>query len=468
MKPVVIVGAGPAGLSCAQVLISQGVPVVLLDDNPQAGGQYFRQLPKGYEVASSSGLLRDVSRFGALKAVLGSPLMRYLPNTVAWAASQPLTLAYAGPEGSGRIAARAVVIATGAQDRPFPFTGWTLPGVISAGGALNMVKGHGVVPTGKVVVAGNGPLVLVAAATLVAAGAQVTHVLEAGSQTTLFSAACRGLWRVPSLLLKGLSYRARLMAAGVRFMSNHVIDRADGDAALTGVRVARVGSDGRPDSRQGVSLSSDMLVVGYGLLPGTEFARTVGCSMSHDALLGGLVPRRTKTLETSVPGVYAIGDGAGIGGVELALLEGTLAANAILGSVNLERVQARYRRYNRFRRTLAAAYQLPVVLNAAQGDTMICRCEELRLQELKPFFDPDDLSLGRLKSATRLGMGRCQGRNCLSSATQQFGLLVDDALPRARAPIRPVRINHIIADGDVGAAHEPDENDVLLDNKEPA
>ena len=184
-KPVVIIGAGPSGLECARTLSHTNVPVVLLDDNPRAGGQYFRQLPTQFEARGDSRLLREVKRVGALMATLGRPNVRYLPETTAWMVPAPNTVAYAGPHGSGRIEASHIVLATGAHDKPVPFPGWTTPGVVSAGGALNLAKGQGLAPAGRVIVVGNGPLLLVVAATLVTAGSRVTHVVECAPKSAV-------------------------------------------------------------------------------------------------------------------------------------------------------------------------------------------------------------------------------------------------------------------------------------------
>jgi hypothetical protein len=184
----------------------------------------------------------------------------------------------------------------------------------------------------------------------------------------------------------------------------------------------------------------------------------LGCTMRPAPDLGGWVPARSASFETSLPNIYAVGDGAGIGGVEVALLEGRLAAEAILGREPDPDVARRYARLDRFRHALSRAYQPAAPLKAAEPETIICRCEELRLAELERHAGPDR-DLARVKASTRLGMGRCQGRNCLSSAATLLGL--DEAElatpPRTRPPIRPVRIGDVLIDKDTGPAREPDE-----------
>jgi len=458
-EPVAIIGAGPAGLACATELVEGGRSVVLIDDNRMAGGQYFRQLPAGYRVAPDAKLLRDKARFDGLAKVLSHPNVRYLPQATVWAAPTVRTIAYASPQGSGRIRASAIVIASGAQERSLPFTGWTLPGVVSAGGCLNLAKAHGLVPTGRVVVAGNGPLVLVAAATLIAADADVIAIVEAQRDRRLAPAALAGAVSAPGILATAMGYRARIMRSKASFRTGWMVCEARGDETLEKVALAPIGPEGRPILTDCRWLPADMLVLGYGLLPGTEAARMLGCRIAMVPDLNGAVPWRAPNLETSVEGVYAIGDGAGIGGVEIALLEGRIAAHAILGPRPSERLSKRYAALDRFRRKLNLAYRLPSDLVAATDETILCRCEEISLGRLRADANSARGSLNALKTSSRLGMGRCQGRNCLHAAS---GLLGFDAqaqptYPRIRPPLRPVQLAQLAADADAGPAREPDE-----------
>ena len=458
--PVVIIGAGPAGLSCASELAAAGRSVCLIDDNASAGGQYFRQLPPTYIANPDAKLLRDKARFDELAQVLVSPNVKYMPSTVVWGMPDRHTIAYAGPANSGRVSASAIVIATGAQEKSMPFTGWTLPGIISAGGCLNLAKGHGLVPSGKVVVAGNGPLVLVAAATLLAAGANVVAVIEAQSDSKLLSVALEGARLAPAILAKGIGYRARMLKAGLRMRTGWMVCEARGKEALEAVCIAPVGSNGRPEKEKSRWIDADTLVVGYGLLAGSETARMFECAMENSAELNGVVPRRDERLSTSVDRVYAIGDGAGIGGVEVAILEGRIAASSILGREAAPQDRARYGRLDRYRRKLNIAYSLPHALVAAESETIICRCEELTLAKLSADSNSGRDSLNALKTSTRLGMGRCQGRTCLHVASAIFGFNAEagPTFPRVRPPLRPVTVERIAADADVGPARVPDEN----------
>jgi hypothetical protein len=202
-----------------------------------------------------------------------------------------------------------------------------------------------------------------------------------------------------------------------------------------------------------------MLVLGYGLLPGTDVARMLGCRIAMVPELNGAVPWRGPKLETSVEGVYAAGDGAGIGGVEIALLEGRLAAHAILGTTPSAELSKRYASLDRFRRKLNLAYRLPNGLVAATDETILCRCEEIPLGRLRSDDNAARGNLNALKTSSRLGMGRCQGRNCLHAASSLLGFDAEaqPTYPRIRPPLRPVPLARLAADRDAGPAREPDE-----------
>lgn len=457
--PIVVIGAGPAGLSCVYRLAQAGRAVYLFDDNAQPGGQYFRQLPPSYLVRPSSKLKRDRDQFDTLSSALDAPNVRYFPSTVVFGVTDSKTIAYSGPSGSGRVRASAIVIATGAQERSMPFDGWTLPGVISAGGCLNLVKGHGLVPNGRTVVAGNGPLVLVAAATLVAAGASVVSVIEAQRDLRLLPLFYAGLTRAPAIVAKALEYRWTLLKAGVSFQTGRMVSSCHGADRLESVLIAPIGADGRPRNERAKRIEADTLVLGYGLLPGSESAKLLGCEIVNATELGGLVPRRNVKLQTDVDGIYAIGDGAGIGGVMVALVEGEIAATAILGAQVSHSRLKQYRRLDDYRRRVTKAYRVVPKLSAAVADTIVCRCEELTLRSLRAHLEHSD-GLNVLKTFSRLGMGRCQGRYCTHVAAEMLGFEAENPriYPRTRPPLRPITVADFAEDGDAGPARIPDES----------
>lgn len=464
---VCVVGAGPAGLTAASVMAAAGLGVALFDDNPRPGGQYFKQTPPGFR-AGPGALSPEPERAEALLAVTRDANVRYRPDTTIWARAESDTLAYAGEGGSGRVRARATVIAAGAHDRAVPFPGWTLPGVVTAGGALNLMKGQRLLPGRRVVVVGNGPLLLVTANALLASGAELAAVIEAGRPDRALAASASRLAAAPGLLFKGLGYRRAMRRERVAYSVGQTIVEAIGTGAVRAARIAPITRQGVVDRGRTRLVEADAVVVGFGLSPSVELTRMIGCAHSFDAALGGWIPIRSADLETSESGIFSLGDGAGIGGVEVATAEGRLAGLAIVRRLRgggkaidaaLGHARARLARLYRFRDGLNRLFRGPAsYLELLTPETTVCRCENLTAGRLTEALRACEGDLGQVKYATRLSMGRCQGRNCLRTLSDMADRDASEeraALPGMRAPARPVRLSDLL-DEPLGDARPPD------------
>jgi len=450
-----IVGAGPAGLAAAAEASALGLAVTVIDDNARAGGQYFRHPPPGFRHSADTPWDKDRKRGMALIAALDQPRVTHLPNAVVWDMPEPGVVAVAAGERSGRIKAEAVILATGAQDRPVPFPGWTLPGVISAGGVQNLLKGQRIVPGTCAVVAGNGPLLLLIGANLVRAGVRVEAIVEAAPIWRRLPAMLPRLAAAPELLALALRYRAILARAGVPILTGWAPVEAQGRDAIEGVAVAPIDALGNVDRARGRSFACDLLVSGFGLSPSLELPRLLGARLAFDELRGGSTVARGADGATSIPGLYVAGDGGGIGGVELALVEGRLAALAAAGRLGREvaarraPLLRRWERLDRFRRGLEALYRPPRDFRALlKPETVVCRCEDVILADLHRRRGEGAASAFQLKATTRMTMGRCQGRNCLPTLALLVGATasVDPsviAAPRPRPPVRPVLLGDL-------------------------
>ena len=455
-----IVGAGPAGLAAAREAVDLGLSVTLIDDNDQPGGQYFRQLPVPFARRGRGLFDKEQERAQRLFRVLDDPRVSYLPCGVVWDAPEADVLGFAAGAESGRIRAGGIVIAAGAHDRPLPFPGWTLPGVVTAGGIQNLLKGQGIVPGGRIVVAGNGPLPLVVAASLRLAGAEVAALVEAAPANRRLWPHLGRLLCAPAILGLAAKYRVSLAVAGIPVIYVRAVVEAHGETSLRAVSIAPIDREGRVDRARVEALEVGTLAIGYGLVPSTELTRLLGCVHDYDQLRGSWLPRRSETLETSVLGVYAVGDGAAIGGAEIALLEGRLAAQAAalrmggkLDAAARRRrriLAARLARLNRFRDALTEVFAPPChFLELLTPETLVCRCEEVTLGELRGNGIGTAASMPRLKAATRVGMGRCQGRNCLGTlaalvAAREGWDAGAPAWPRTRPPARPIPLASLL------------------------
>ena len=449
-----VVGAGPAGLAGVVAAADLGLRCVLLDAGARAGGQYYRHPAPSLGAARPERLHHHWPTFTALADRLAAHLatgrVEQLTHHHLWTAEAGEVWrlhAATGADGSGRavLRARAVLLATGAFERQLPFPGWTLPGVIGAGGAQAMLKAGLVLPGRRVVVAGSGPLLLAAAASLTAAGARVPAVVEASGYLG-YARRPDVLAAVPGKLGEGVTHGAALARHGVLLRRNSAVVEVHGEDRVTGVTVARLDSSWRPVPGSGRRIACDALAVGHGLVPQIELATELGAATR-------LVPDGTSALRvdaqqrTSVPGLWAAGEVCGVGGAELALAEGELAARSIAGTATAPpaALLGRRRRLRAFADLMAAAHRPgPGWTGWLREDTEVCRCEEVPVSAIREAVD--ELGAGdarTVKLLTRAGMGWCQGRMCGTAVACLSG--AGEAAPDSRPLSCPVQLGELAA-----------------------
>ncbi|MEV7724914.1 NAD(P)/FAD-dependent oxidoreductase [Streptomyces sp. NPDC087917] len=417
-----VVGAGPAGLAAAVTAATLGLDVVLLDAAERPGGQYYRHPAPGLGAARPEALHHDwrafADREAALRAHVSAGRISYLPFHHVWtvvpADGGGWTLhAVAGPEEApATVRADRVLLATGAYERQLPFPGWTLPGVVGAGGAQAMLKAGLVLPGRRILVAGSGPLLLAVAGSLAAAGATVPAVVEAASYTA-YAPHAPALLRNPAKLAEGAVHGGALLRHGIRLLTRRAVVEAHGVDRVEAVTVARLDRDWRPLPGTARRIPCDALAVGHGLVPQLELATGLGCATRGGA--DGVAALELDAHQrTSVPGIWSAGETGGIGGAQLALAEGEIAAHAIADRPvpgGLPRTRARLRA---FAGAMAAAHRPGEGWTGWLTDgTDACRCEEVpvgRIREAVSEWGARDART--VKLLTRAGMGWCQGRMC--------------------------------------------------------
>ena len=423
---VAVVGAGPAGIAAAVAARGAGASVAVIDEYPAPGGQIWRR-PRGAGVEALPPAARRrceaLQRSGA----------RLLPGTTVWAARDDHTLLTATADGhGGAVRAGAIVIATGAYDRPVAFPGWTLPGVITAGAAQTLVKAERVLPGRRVLLAGAGPFLLPVAEQLVAAGAEVVAVAEATRPTDWLRAAPR-MARHPGRLRDYVGYRARLR--GVPFLWGHVVVRAEGEGRVQSATLARADGDWRPLPGTERPFGVDALATAYGFLPSVDVARALGCGLEGDRVA------HDEHMRTTLAHVFVAGEAAGVGGCDLALLEGKIAGAAAAGRRPGRALLRRRRREAGFARVLDDLFGPRAGLDElADGATPLCRCEDVTVAALDAAIAAGARTMPALKVATRCGQGPCQGRICahlVAARAPEPG----DGRFSARPPLRPVALS---------------------------
>jgi NADPH-dependent 2,4-dienoyl-CoA reductase/sulfur reductase-like enzyme len=432
---VLVVGAGPGGLAAAAAAAEAGADVVLVDERPKLGGQYFKQPSDAFDV-DERGLDRQYRSGRLLAARVVRAGVGVLSGTQLWAASAADELHALGDARAYTLRPRRLVIATGAYERAVPFPGWTLPGVFATGAAQTLMRAYGVLPGRRVLVSGNGPLNVQVAAELVRAGATVVALCETARTASprRAAAAVAMAATAPGLVRDGLGYGRILRSARVPVLLGHSVVRVDGDGRAERAVAARLGADGRAVAGGERGFDVDAVCVGFGFLPSNELARTLGVEHVFDDALGQLVAVRERDGRTSVEGVWVVGDGGGTGGAPLAQATGLLAGASAARSLGLEaprneRAERDRRRHERFQRALRRLFAAPrLVDQLASADTPICRCESVSLAAVEAALAEGIGTIGALKRVTRAGMGRCQGRYCAP-------LLAELAARRTGAPI---------------------------------
>lgn len=405
---LLVVGAGPAGIAAATTAAQHGVSVAAYDMQAEPGGQIWRGEWRQRRNAAARHWCNELERSGAALH-MGARLI---------AVDGKVALFDRGTHIE-RVHFERAVIATGARELLLPFPGWTLPGVFGAGGLQALAKNGWPLQGKRVIVAGSGPLLLAAAATLREKGAQVLCIAEQTRWSGLLSfapALLRARGKVGQAL--GLGRRLR----GVWYRAGTWIEAAHGDTALRSVTLRSEDNSRRIDC--------DYLAVGFGLVPNLDVAQAFGC-----ALRDGVVATDADQ-HTAVADVYCAGEGTGIGGVEQALAQGEIAGLAIARrSEEANGARRRLRGARKFAASLTQHFALREdVLRLATDETVLCRCEDVPLGALRACT-----SARAAKLHTRLGMGHCQGRICGAAAGALFGW----APPPARMPLAPTAVGQL-------------------------
>ncbi|MFH9725941.1 NAD(P)/FAD-dependent oxidoreductase [Streptomyces sp. NPDC017254] len=424
-----VVGAGSAGLAGAVTASELGLSVALLDSSPQSGGQFYRHPATALGAVRPEALHHDWSAFTDLRRRLAESRVDHLAGHHVWSlVKEPDDIwaahALTGPDGNAdapvRIRARALLLATGAYERQLPFPGWTLPGVVGAGGAQAMLKSGLVLPGRRVVVAGSGPLLLAVASSLASAGAQVPAVVEAAGYLR-YARSPRALVSNPHKAVEALVHAAALARHRVPVRPRSAVTEVHGTDRVEAVTVTRLDRAWRSVPGTGRRIACDALAVGHGLVPQIELATAVGCATR--ALPDGTLGLALDDLqESSVPGLWAAGETGGVGGAELARTEGELAGRAVAarllgrpaGAGVTAALRRRRDRMRAFADVMSAAHAPGPGWSAwLTDDTDVCRCEEVpagRVREAAAEFGARDART--VKLLTRAGMGWCQGRMC--------------------------------------------------------
>jgi D-hydroxyproline dehydrogenase subunit alpha len=432
---VVVIGGGPAGLAAAAEAARLCDDVVLIDAGPRLGGQFWRhgakdELPGAPAPRWHHGWSTYQALRADVEAAVGAGRLRLLTSThvtaldvrtdrgiTAHLAPTPEDLSASPPPRS--LEAGTVVLCPGAYDRQLPVPGWTLPGVMAAGGVQAFVKVQERAPGRRVLLAGTGPFLLAAAASVLEAGGEVVAICESGDLTGWIPRGICGAL-VPGKGLEGARYTALLARRRVPYLRRQVVSRILGEQRVEAVEISRADHRGAPRAGTARRLEGvDVVGLGWGFVPQAELLLQAGAATRLD-VDGSLVGVVDADQASSVPGLFLAGEITGVTGASGAVAEGRLAGRAAAGRAvgrspgASRRDLAARARHRLFARAMHHAHPAPDDWrDAADEDTVVCRCEEVTLGVLTAAREELHAEDPRtLKGVTRAGMGMCQGRIC--------------------------------------------------------
>ncbi|WP_077000927.1 NAD(P)/FAD-dependent oxidoreductase [Variovorax sp. KK3] len=447
----VIVGAGPAGMAAAIAMRQHGASVVLLDEQPAAGGQIYRGITNapaerldvlGPDYGAGAALAGEFARSGA----------RHVTGAAVWQVTAERQVHYLQSGGVHSIQAERVLLCTGAMERPFPIPGWTLPGVLTAGAAQILLKGSGMAPSQPVVLAGCGPLLYLLGWQYVRAGVPIAAIVDTTDgadyrRAIRHAGGALAGWRY---LQKGLALMGALKKAGVPFFKGATGLHVLGDDKASGLGFTSGGT--------ARTVQSPLVLLHQGVVPNTQFSWSLRARHIWDDAQLCWSPVTDTWGELDVPGVFVAGDSSGIGGARVAALQGELAGLAAASQTGklpapmrdrlAEPLRAEMRQHLFIRPFLDALYR-PKKANRIPSDgTIVCRCEEVTAGDIRGYVDIGCTGPNQAKSFGRCGMGPCQGRQCGLTVTEVIadarGVTPEETgYFRIRPPIKPITLGEL-------------------------
>ncbi len=452
----IVVGAGPAGMAAATRLATGGAATLLVDEQAAPGGQIYRGIEANADRPGLRAILGDAYLHGAgLARDLRAAPVTTAFSTAVWRIDPDRRVFTRGPDGTVAVhTAKALVLATGAMERPVPMPGWTLPGVMTVGALQILLKSAELRPSGRLVLVGTGPLLYLFAAQCLEAGTGDMTIVDTADRRNLVAAAPRLLGALGGvgrdLLGKGLALLSTLRRARVRMIRG-----------ARDIRIARAGTDLVVTLTTGggrVSLPCRLVGLHEGVIPLTHTARSVGCAHVFDAEGQAFRPVLDADGLSSVDGIYIAGDAGGIVGAGGSGRAGATPAPAFRkgpGRAGAERQRAEAARERRalarhraIRPFLDRAYRPAEAIVRPDGDTLVCRCESVTAADVRRVAAEGCAGPNQAKAYLRVGMGPCQGRLCgptvsaLLADVQGTGM---DAIGfyRVRPPIKPVTLGEL-------------------------
>ncbi len=451
----IVIGAGPAGLACAVGLADKGLEVAVVDEQAGPGGQIYRNIT-GTSAAQQRILGSDYTEGRDLVQAFNRASLDYFPQSRVWQAAENGAVYFSRNGASWKLSAPNLVICTGAMERPVPFPGWTLPGVMTCGGMSNLYKDSGLIPSEPIVIAGSGPFVWLVSEHLLALDAPIAAILDTAPLKQIFPALKQ---------VAGAVKRLDFMMKGVRLIADvHLAARKKNVPIYRNVKDIRAQGSKRLERVSAVSgnkqrlFEVNTLLVSEGIIPNTSLFRQVGCAHAWNPVQRFWHPKVQSEGQTNLSSVYIAGDGGFVHGAKSAQYKGRLTALAIAREMRRISTPQYEEQAAPVRRELArelvprpfidALYAPRRDLFSIDDETVVCRCEGVTAGRVRELVREGLIDHNEIKAIIRCGMGPCQGRMCSSAVLELISEVsgVDPAKTRQhrlRPPIKPVSLQEL-------------------------
>ena len=455
---LLIIGAGPAGMSAAVEARNNGLSVLVLDEQPGPGGQIYRNI-SNTDAQRSQILGADYSHGRHLAQAFLASDVEYVAQASVWQVTDQNQVHYLH-QGQSRVAqGQRLLIATGAYERPMPIPGWTLPGVMTAGAGQILLKSAAMVPAGPVVLAGCGPLLYLLAVQYLQAGISLAALVDTSRHSDVLS----GLRHIPKALKgwpdlqKGLSLLATLRKAKVKHYRGATALRIEGSAQAEALSFNSGGDEYR--------VACKLVMLHQGVVPNTQISWSLRLQHHWQNEQLCWQAERNAWGETSTSGIFIAGDGGSIGGAMAAQAQGRIAALAIACQLGRIDSSSRDKLVKPYRKALHRCMAVRPLIDALyrprdenripEDNVIACRCEEVTAGTVRSHVRLGCLGPNQIKAFSRCGMGPCQGRQCGLTVTEIIAAsgnlsASEVGYYRIRAPLKPITLKQL--------AQQPNKN----------
>lgn len=457
-----VIGGGPAGLAAAISAAELGVRCVLVERYDRLGGQISAvHAAQAVHAAHKNERFSEpeIEAVRGYRARLEGLEVQVMREAHLWTVTKDRQLIVFGREGAIQIQFETLVVATGAHERPLPFKGWTLPGVMTTGAAQRLLAAD-VLPGQRVLAAGRGPLLLKCAAQLAASGVEVAAMVEVTPFPHLLKNGFGKLTHIGNKYRQALDYLRALRRMKVPLLFGQALIEASGAEAVEAAVTAPLDASGEPVLGQRRTWQVDAICISNGLEPDNRICRLAGCKLVYDPLTESYRPEHDHRMRTSLGWLLVAGEAAGIGGAAKALVEGQIAglqAAIELGAAKEEALyqtlteleEQRQKTVEQYTAIESAYVRASRLWEIAGPEATICRCEGVSRAELQQAIRSGSRSLRDIKNQTRIGMGLCQGHFCETTLRHEFTRMTGrhigpDELPSVRPPLEPVPLSMLV------------------------